>query len=161
MAATVNGTIKALSAGGAANAKLKFDYLSAPAISQGGLLKSVSFTTTADENGVFSVSDVAGGQYRITIDGSKADTWLIDVPDDSGSYNIVALLSPMLRGYNPSTQYVPNATSTVAGLVSLDSILKTGAASPSGTPASLLFWDQTGRALWINDNGTWTQLLSL
>lgn len=116
----ITGAVIDLGAEWAVNSTLKFTYRSSPAVASGALVHSKTPKTAKVTNeGTFSTV-LPMGNYDVTIDDGP-DRWIISVPDDTASYDIVGRITGSYT-QNPTLPLVgsvPNASNTVAGIVKL------------------------------------------
>lgn len=118
---TVTGLVRNLRSTAAPGSQLRWKYLSAPAIVQTALVSSFEdILSPCNLIGEFSQA-LTGGNYQLSIDGNDNDKWIVAVPSDNSSYDVGALIISAVNTIPtpPSPAVVPNASSSVAGIVKL------------------------------------------
>jgi len=119
MPKTITGNAYLLTTAAAANSTIRFKYASAPANAEGGLVVSgTDVVAKVSLTGTFSVVLIAGF-YKVSIDDSSQDLFIIDVDDVTETVDIIDIITSAIGSPPSATGTVPFATATVYGKVRL------------------------------------------
>ncbi len=156
MSATITGSAKDLGAAWAVNSTINFTSAAPNNIAGGSLVNSaVPKTAKVKADGTFSCV-LPTGNYYVTFEAGS-DRWLINVPDDNASYDIVGRIVPaVITPTNPIS--VPNASSGTAGLVKA---IKDSTGTPK-VPTGIYFPDDVAalKALPTDAGNTYATLIN-
>lgn len=131
---TVTGTVWDLH-GRRANIYLDFRYRSSPAIiTAGAIYSGISPRVTTNTSGFFTVV-LPMGDYNMVIGG--VDTFIISVPDETNTYDFAQLIVGEVTQTptTPAGSFEPDATLTVKGIVTLQTIIDLVAAATASATA--------------------------
>lgn len=121
MAKTITGFGKLLPTTAAANSTIRFKYASAPATAEGAIVVSgTDVVAKVSLAGSFSVVLIEG-YYRVSVDDSTQDTFIIVVDDVVETVDIIDIITPAIGSPPSATGALPIASSTVYGKIKLSS----------------------------------------
>lgn len=120
MPKTVTGNVYKLNTAAAGNSTIRFKYASAPNTANGGLVASFEdVVRKVSLSGTFSAVLIAG-YYRVLIDDSPQDVFIILVDEVAETVDIIDIIVPAIDEIPPLSGVIGVASSTAYGKIKSD-----------------------------------------
>lgn len=161
MASAITGKIETILAGTSARAIL-FESYDGPKFQTGGtVVVNTQTTVTTGSDGTFTVT-LEPGAYRVVVsDAWKRSVWLIQVPSDGLTHDIVSIRVTSVSTL-PDTYYTAAEVDALiaAAVAAASGGIASGVINPVGSPGTNKFYLRTDTGqVWYSDGAAWQPLL--